>query len=253
MRSEIDRFYASIPPEGKRSQSSLIEFFVYFLCVDSAKDSATPADVETCFRECDLEVPKNVSARLNEGVKSRPAKYLKTQTGYKLQRHSREALSAKLGASTAARTAEVSLRKLESKLTDGPSSKFLAEAIDCLEIGAYRAAIVMGWILTVDHLIAYIVANGLPEFNEVLAKNTDRRVRVSKIENRDDFGDIPEKKLIEFSRSASLISNDVRKVLEQKLDVRNSAAHPSTVSFSRVKAVDFLEDLIENVILKYPL
>jgi len=38
-----------------------------------------------------------------------------------------------------------------------------------------------------------------------------------------------------------------------KLGVRNSYAHPSNVSLSPAKAADFITDLTDNVVLKYPL
>ncbi len=68
---------------------------------------------------------------------------------------------------------------------------------------------------------------------------------------RDDFGDIPEGKFIELLRASGIISNDVRKILDQKLGTRNSCAHPSGISINRSKVIDFVEDVIENVILKY--
>jgi hypothetical protein len=85
----------------------------------------------------------------------------------------------------------------------------------------------------------------------VLAASTDKRVKISAVVNKDDFGDIPEGKLIEFCRSAKIISNDVRKILDTKLGIRNTCAHPSGVQILEAKAVDFIDDLVNNVILKY--
>ncbi len=91
----------------------------------------------------------------------------------------------------------------------------------------------------------------LTEFNKVLAANTDKRVKVSSVSVRDDFADIPAGKLIEFLRSAGVISNDVRKILDEKLGTRNSSAHPSAIAIKRSKVIAFVEDLVENVVLKY--
>ena len=86
-----------------------------------------------------------------------------------------------------------------------------------------------------------------------MAKVNDKRVKVASIVTRDDFGDVPENKFIELLRAASIISNDVRKILDQKLGTRNSCAHPSGVLIKGSKVIDFVEDLVENVLLKYPL
>ncbi|WP_316863185.1 hypothetical protein [uncultured Cohaesibacter sp.] len=109
----------------------------------------------------------------------------------------------------------------------------------------------MAWILAVNHLFDYILRHKLAEFNKVLAKNTDKRVKVTVIKQRNDFSEIPEGKFIEFCRSAGVISNDVRKILDQKLGTQNTSAHPSGVKIMRSKVIDFVEDLVENVVLKY--
>ncbi|RMA41617.1 hypothetical protein D9R08_14875 [Rhodophyticola porphyridii] len=142
---------------------------------------------------------------------------------------------------------------MEHKLPDGSAKLFLAETLDCFEAGANRATIVMAWILAVNHLFDYILKHKHVEFNAVLAKNTDKRVKVTTIKQRDDFSDIPEGKFIEFCRSAGVVSNDVRKILDQKLGTRNTSAHPSGVKITRSKVIDFVEDLVENVVLKYKL
>lgn len=251
MTDAVNRFYSSIEKASGQSQVSLIQLFVYFLTVELGQDTATAKEVDQCFTDCDLTPPKATAARLSEGLKKKPQKFVKSGAGYKLQRHMREALSKKLGAETTTSQTSATLRSLEHKMPTGSAKEFLAETLDCFEVGANRATIVMAWILVVNHLFDYILKHKLAEFNAALAKNTDKRVKVSAITQRDDFSDIPEGKFIEFCRSANIISNDVRKILVQKLDTRNSCAHPSGVKIKRTKVIDFVEDLVENVVLKY--
>jgi hypothetical protein len=145
------------------------------------------------------------------------------------------------------------LRALEVKLPSGAERGFLKEVIDCFSVGANRATIVMCWSLVLDHLYEIVWRHHRIAFDLVLAKNTDKRVRPTKLLTRDDLGDIPENKFIEFLRSAGVISNDVRKILDEKLGIRNSSAHPSAVAIKSSKVIEFIEDLIENLILKYPI
>ena len=63
--------------------------------------------------------------------------------------------------------------------------------------------------------------------------------------------EMKESKFIEICRAAKIISNDVRKILDTSLGVRNSCAHPSGITVSNVKVIAFVEDLVENVVLKY--
>lgn len=250
MNDAVNRFYNSIEGAANQSQSGLVELFAYFLTVELGQEAATPKQIIDCFDACDLTVPANVSARLSEGLKAKPPKYIKTNGAYKLQRHMREALSKKLGAETVTAQTSATLRGLEHKLPAGADKEFLKEAIDCFEIGANRAAIIMTWILAMDHLFAYILAHKLVDFNIALSK--DKGVKIVSVSQRDDFTEIKETKFIELCRAAGIVSNDVRKILDQKLGTRNSCAHPSGVTVNKSKVIDFIEDLIDNVILKFP-
>lgn len=251
MTEAINRFYSLIKNAESLSQNTLIEFFVYFLTVELKQNFATATQVTDCFVACDLSVPKNVHARLSEGLKASSQKYIRTSHGYKLQRHAREALSAKLGAEQVAVQTSATLRGLELKMPAGAAKDFLKETINCFESGANRATIVMAWILAMDSMFAFIMKNKLFEFNAVLSQNTDKSIKVKVIARRDDFTELKESKFIELCRVAKIITNDVRKILDQKLDIRNSCAHPSGITISKTKVIDFVEDLVSNIILKY--
>ncbi|HBM87122.1 MAG TPA: hypothetical protein DD437_01125 [Rhodobiaceae bacterium] len=134
-------------------------------------------------------------------------------------------------------------------MPEGGAKDFLKETIDCFEAGANRATITMAWILAVDHLFAHILNHKLIEFNAALTK--DKGVKLSAIAQRDDFTELKETKFIELCRAAKIISNDVRKILDTCLGIRNSCAHPSGITVKNTKVIAFVEDLVENVVLKY--
>ena len=249
MTDATNRFYNSIENVLNLSQSALVELFVYYLTVELGQSAATPKQVSECFRACDLAAPKGVAARLSEGLKTKPTKFIRVNGGYKLQRHMRETLSEKLGAGRIIAQTSVTLRGLEHKMPEGVRKEFLNETVDCFEAGANRATITMAWILVMDHLFAYILKHKLSEFNTSLAK--DKGVKLNAITQRDDFSDMKEAKFIEICRAANIISNDVRKILDSNLGVRNSCAHPSGIRVADTKVLAFVEDLVENVILKY--
>ncbi len=190
---------------------------------------------------------KNLRAK-----KGQAPTFIRDKQGYHLTRFKKDEIEKKIGDEPLKKETSVVLRELLNKFSADSERDFLKEAIDCYEIGAYRAAIIMVWILTLDHLYEYVIAYKLSDFNAELAKVKDKRVKVSVIIDKDDFGDIPESKFIEISRAANIISNDVRKILDVKLGIRNSCAHPSGIVISQVKATDFIQDLVSNVLLKYP-
>jgi hypothetical protein len=94
-----------------------------------------------------------------------------------------------------------------------------------------------------------VLTHKLRDFNVELAKKGWKLTAVS---NKDDFSEIKkEKDFIELCRAASVFNNDVRKILDEKLGIRNAAGHPSTVTVHGTKAANFIEDLVDNVILKF--
>jgi hypothetical protein len=253
MSEGASRFFNSIDDPANLKEADLIDLFVYYLTVEAGKDAANATSVADCFKACDLTPPNTTAVYLTRGLKSVPQKFVKVDGGYKLYRHHREMISKRLGAERVVAQTSIELRKLEAKLAEGSKKGFLKETIDCFEAGANRATIIMCWILAMDHLFELAFAKHLSSFNAELAKVTDRRVKVSVITSHDDFSEIPEGKFIELLRGSGAISNDVRKILDQKLGTRNSCAHPSGITINGSKVIDFVEDLVDNVILKYPI
>lgn len=253
---EIDDFLLSIPNLQTIPTTELIDYFVYFLTVVQGKTSAKTSDIEECFQKTHLPAYPYISQYLSKKSSSKKGKtpeFIRDKQGYYLTRFKKEELCKKLGTETVKIETSRTLRELLDKLVVDSERDFLKEAIDCYEIGAYRAAIIMVWILTLDHFYEYILAHKLAAFNAELAKIKDKRVKVNIIAKKDDFCDIPENKFIEISRTANIISNDVRKILDVKLGIRNSCAHPSGIIIVQVKATDFIQDLVLNVLLKYVL
>jgi hypothetical protein len=247
--SGADRFYRAIKDIDKLSDKEVVGYFAYYVTAERGDAVASTEAIKACFGECDLAPPPRTAVYLSEGLNEK--RYIKVDGGYKLHRDYKEKIARQLGASRSVTQASAELRTLEAKLAPGPKKEFLKETLDCFETGANRATIVMCWILALDHLHNYVFQHRLAAFNSVLAANTDRRVKISRVQNREDFGDIPEGKFIEFLRSAGIISNDIRKILDEKLGIRNSSAHPSAIAIKASKVVEFVDDLVENIILKF--
>jgi hypothetical protein len=60
-----------------------------------------------------------------------------------------------------------------------------------------------------------------------------------------------ESDIIKLLKSAGVISNDVRKILDDHLGFRHTAANPNAVVIKESKCATVIEDLVENVIAKY--
>lgn len=252
MKDDLEAFTLQIPDLTSKSAAELIPYFVYFSTVILGEESATPAGIARCFELLRIPAYSNIRAYLSKHAqRGKAQRFVKAKSGYALARSGQLEIQKTLHSGPAKLETSLLLRGLLPKVSDAAERSFLQEAVDCYEIGARRAAIVMTWQVAMHHLCSYVLAKEQTSFNAVLAKNTDRRVKVTSVLKFDDFSDIPEGKLIEFLRSAKIISNDVRKILESKLDIRNTAAHPSAVTISEVKATDFIIDLVDNIVLKF--
>jgi hypothetical protein len=250
----LEEFIAKIKNFDNLKQTELIEYFTYFLTAELKQHSTNATQIRECFLRLRLSPYSNISAYLTNNLKGRakqPPKFIRDKSGYLLHRSLQEKIRQTLKENLLKVKVNRDLRNLLSHLDNSDENDFLKEAIDCFEISAYRAAIIMVWNLTLDHLHSYILKHELPSFNTALAKNTDKRIKISTISKKDDYSEIPEAKFIDFCRSANIISNDVRKILEAKLGTRNTYAHPSNVKMIESKALEFIEDLINNVVLKY--
>jgi hypothetical protein len=251
---EINDFVSLIPNLQELQSYELVEYFIYFLTAIKSKPCVKTSEIEECFRKAHLPAYPHISQYLSRKSSNKAGQapiFIRDTEGYCLTRFKKDELKKVIGAEPVKIETSKTLRELLDNLLVDSERDFLKEAIDCYEIGAYRAAIIMVWILTLDHLYEYILAHNLAEFNTELVKVKDKRIKVDVIANKDDFCDIPESKFIEISRAANIISNDVRKILDVKLGIRNSCAHPSGIVIAQVKATDFIQDLVSNILLKY--
>ena len=159
MDEKLESFLLQMPDLSQQTASALIEYFVYFLTVIENDDAATPASVERCFELCRLQKYSNTSSYLSRHSKKKKgkvAKFIKVTNGYQLERNRELEIQKTLHSGPARRETSHLLRGLLTKLSDSHEVSFLQEAIDCYEIGARRAAIVLVWILSIHHLQKHI-------------------------------------------------------------------------------------------------
>jgi hypothetical protein len=257
----LEEFLAQVPGHRDFSRKSLILLFAYYLRRHAGSTSFGMQDVRECFAQAALRVPTDLGALLKSLSNGRRAPLLRVTGGdYALSAFGAAEVEAVLPAAPVG-TAQLGsfldvalphLRRVIGKVTDPQRRDFLAEAIACLGAGARRATVILTWIAALDHMQDYVITHHLVAFNSALAKRTDKLAKLQ-ISSRDDFSEISEASLIEVCRSAAIITKDVRKILDEKLGFRNSCAHPSSIQIGDSKVVSFIEDLVDNVIAKYPI
>lgn len=253
-------FISRISNPAALSSRSLTVAFAFFLRQEGGTPEFTARDIRTCFQQALLKPPSKLPTLLRSVAKGKTAPLLcSTKKGkYSLSIHGLKEVQDALGKGTDSpetlsaflETALPYLQRLVAKVSDENRKKFLAEAIACLGVQAKRATIVMTWLVMLDHLFDYILVHKLGDFNAALKKRSDR-VAALTVAGKDDFAELKESVFIEVARSAGIISNDVRKILDEKLGIRNTFAHPCAVEIHDTKVINFIEDLVDNVITKY--
>jgi len=251
MDDRLERFYR----RARRTltkEIDLPDYFVYYLTVELAEPIATVQSVRDCYSACDLAVPSWLASHFSKGLRSVPKRFVKGTDGYRLESKRREKIANSLGAVTSDPQTSASLESLAQLVPGGPKRDFLHETIKCFSAGANRAAIVMCWNLTLHHLQGHILNHCRLDFDQALVVNTDTRVKIKSVSKHDDFTEMPESKFLEFCRVARIITSSMYNKLKGRLDDRNGAAHPSGLSVTPKFAEAYIEDLVENVVRKFP-
>lgn len=219
----------------------------YYLHTVKRKERFVASDINAAFDSLHIAKPTNASSQLTAMTKGFVKKILGTTKGFKLNSSSRENIETKLPKVLEAKEILTQLRQLETKVTNAQQKTFLHEANVCFANEAYRAAIVMGWNLAYHHICTFIFDSHLAAFNARLPIQAKSEKAVVKFS---DFEDIQESVVIAVAKGASVISQSTAKTLKAKLDIRNSAAHPSAIVVLPVTAEEVISDLVQNILLK---
>lgn len=253
MNSPERQFYARAK-DSLRADKDLPDYFVYYLTVEASEEFASAKAVEHCYTNCDLAAPSWLASHLSNGLKAKPKRFVKRNGGYRLEHRRMQEIEQLLGEGRPSIQTSAELNKLATHIPDGPKKDFLRETVICFNAGANRAAVVMCWNLAAHHLQEHILSDSVRRsaFDAALANNTDTRVKIKKVTKQDDFTEMSESKFLLFCRESKIITSSMFKKLETRLDERNAAAHPSGVKTRPKAAETYVEDLVENVLKKFP-
>ncbi|HVD97009.1 MAG TPA: hypothetical protein VNB90_02320 [Cytophagaceae bacterium] len=249
MNLDYDTLIGKVEKFKDLSQVEQVKHIAYFHTIVGKKEEFTSTSVGDIFDDESLSRPSNVTHCLNILASKKQAILLKKANVYRFEKGVKKELDALFLDKKHVQAISQALRGLLPKVTSTEQRSFLEEAILCYEVKAYRAAIVMTWLLTMDLLYEFVINNKLAEFNAAAAKNNSFKNTV--FNSKDDFSSMKENNFIMLLGSASIITGDQKKMLEEKLGIRNTAAHPNTIEIRESKVTNFIEDLIPNIISKF--
>lgn len=230
---------------GRKSFTDKVEIFGWYLHEIGRKLKFGPADLLKCFEAAHEPKPSNIHSIVHRLSKERPARLLKDSQGYRLSAAARAQVEKLVGGTTNS-PVNVLLTGLLPSVTNKAQRTFLDETIACCKGNAHRAAIVMGWNLAYSHLCDRIFDSHLESFN---ANRVKAHPKLPQIVKRTDFQEYGERQVIDVCRIAGIVDKSIYKILQERLDRRNTAAHPSSVVFTSSQAEDLITDLVNNILL----
>ena len=177
--NKIDKFYDL----GAKVQ---VDYIAFYLTQYANYNSVTAKLINDGLADLNLHSYKRLPQYLSEESRARGGKYVKLKAGgYKLNGKLTSDFTALLENAPIKKELDKELVRLIGIVSEKNERAFLEEAMKCYQVSAHRAAIILIWLVSIDHLQNYIFANKLNEFNAELAKNPDKKVK--NIVNKDDF------------------------------------------------------------------
>ncbi len=231
---------------GSFTLTDKVRLFAWHLHINRGKERFSTREIVGCFDEIHMHRPGNASQLVTNLVSQRHI--ISDRNGYRLAKDVRESLDSKYGGRTETVIVDKLLSELPALLSSPAQQAYLEEALICFRNKAFRAAIVMAWNVAYDHLVTVVAGSHLPAFNANAAVVLGPKK--SGLVKRDDFQRLQESEVITVCNAANVISKEVAKVYTDKLNKRNSAAHPSGSTIDKLQAEAFISDLIKNGMTK---
>lgn len=247
---ELDDLVRAIPNLARLSHAEKIKVFAWHLHTHRKMDRFDQAAIRACYDKLHYAKPSNFGPYFAQLQNKKPPVILKDRRGYRLEGQVREAFDAKHGTRPLTIVVDTMLADLPGKVPNEAERLFLTEAITCFRVKAFRAAIVMTWNVAYDHFEEWIVSHHLAAFNAQITRNYPKKTGIV-IAKKEDFSNhFKESEVIEIAKSAGFLHDHIKKIMNDKLNKRNLAAHPSLIEITQYQAEDAISDLVNNVILK---
>ncbi len=150
-----------------------------------------------------------------------------------------------------------SLKSHLAKISNEQRRAFVEEAIRCFDAKAYRSAVVLSWVGAAHILQEHIVANHIGDFNAAglarmaRAASNGKTWSFTPVRTIKDFGTMGEADLLQLSQDASILHKAEKKILQDRLDLRNQCGHPNPLIVAEHAVASHLEILMLNVYSKY--
>ncbi|OBI11110.1 hypothetical protein A5713_06770 [Mycobacterium sp. E2497] len=127
---------------------------------------------------------------------------------------------------------------------------YLAEAVECYERHLYRAAILMVWAATIEHMYGVVAAyrGGIKKIQAANFARYGSHGKYREVKKKGDLLYLSEDQFIQLAEDAGLINRNARRTLVDRLTLRNQCGHPTQYRPGREETVIFVESLVNNIL-----
>jgi hypothetical protein len=133
------------------------------------------------------------------------------------------------------------LEALTAKVSDGVVREYVLEAIKCLSVSAFRAAVVFLWTGAIRTLQQEAIGSHQPNLNAAIAKHDPKARPVNKLE---DFAYVRDATALLAFQDLGMLDKGEKTTLAEALDLRNRCGHPTKYVPGVKKASSFIEDVV---------
>ena len=134
-----------------------------------------------------------------------------------------------------------SLNRLSIKISDSNTKDLAEEAINCLQAGLLRAAVVFLWSGVILSLRQKTKAKGFRNINYSIRKYDSNAHSVTRT---DDFCYIKDSTFLLMLQDLGILDKGQRETLEEALRLRNRCGHPTKYRPGSAKVSSFIEDTL---------
>lgn len=248
-KTELKQFIAGIDGFATWGHADKIRMFAWLQHFLRKKDRFATGDINWCYKTLSYK-PTNTTQYLID-MEGR-GELLQDKHGYHCEGKFLAKYNNQYGTHDITLSIRQQVKDVMALVPGIEEQDFMAEAEICLQHNAGRATIIMVWCIGFYHLCQFIIKHHLATFNAAFQKHYPGLWKDAKIKtmvNYDDFSTLKEYVVIDICKRENIINQNVAKILFEKLEKRNSAAHPSTVRIGQLQAENFIDELVKNVIL----
>jgi hypothetical protein len=239
-----------LAPLKPKSQQAQILAVMMFLESTEGQFAFTPSEVRAALAEARTTGVKtwNVSARLADAGSSVHASGPSSSRVWELTETGRARVASfaptipKRSPEIAIQSEVAALRMKVAGIVDAEARAFAEEAVDCLEIGAHRAAIVFMWVAAVHEIQERIWSTSNSAAITAASQSHNPKAKVCK--KRDDLSEYNEALLLQVAQDLGIIDKNQHTELKKALDLRNGSGHPNKLRPGEHRAKAHIEDLV---------